>query len=428
VTALAAPRVIPSAAGFDQSLAFARDGYDFITKQCEALGSDIFQGRLMLRRVICMRGAPAAELFYSSERFTRVGAMPITILMLLQDFGSVQLLEGKAHRHRKAMFRNIGTPDAAQRLADQFKQAWNKTLPRWQRSQRIVLFDEMEAMLTRVGAVWAGIPLSEEDARLRTHEYSEMLAATGTVGPRTLKALWLRQRTERWARSVIEQVRGGGLKPPSGSPLHVVAQHRNLEGKLLSSKVAAVELLNVLRAIVAVARFIVFAGKALHEQAGARDRIASGEARYLDHFTQEVRRTAPFFPVIGGRVLDAFQWNGHAFGKGDWVLLDLYGTDHHPSIWPRPDAFDPERFQVMSPTPFELIPQGAGDASVTHRCPGEDVTLALMRTAALQLASAMTYEVPEQDLSVSKSTIPTLPRSGLVLDSIRPRHVQTGDR
>jgi fatty-acid peroxygenase len=204
VTALAASRAIPRAAGFDQSLAFARDGYDFITKQCEALGSDIFQGRLMLRRVICMRGAPAAELFYASERFTRVGAMPITILMLLQDFGSVQLLEGKAHRHRKAMFRNLGTPDAAQRLADQFKQAWDNALPRWQRSKRIVLFDEMEAMLTRVGAAWAGIPLSEQEAKLRTHEYSEMLAATGTVGPRTLRALWLRQRTERWARRVIE--------------------------------------------------------------------------------------------------------------------------------------------------------------------------------------------------------------------------------
>jgi fatty-acid peroxygenase len=119
--------------------------------------------------------------------------MPITILMLLQDFGSVQLLEGKAHRHRKAMFRNLGNPDAAQRLADQFKQAWDNALPQWQRSKRVVLFDEMEAMLTRVGPAWAGIPLSEQEAKLRTHEYSEMLAATGTVGPRTLRALWLRQ-------------------------------------------------------------------------------------------------------------------------------------------------------------------------------------------------------------------------------------------
>src|SRR5512145_3098859 len=146
---------IPRARGFDQSLGFARDGYDFITRQCEQPGSDIFHGRLMLRPVVCMRGAPAAELFYASGRFTRVGAMPVTILMLLQDFGSVQLLEGDAHRHRKAMFRAIGATDSAERLADHFKQEWDKALPRWQKAQRIVLFDEVEAMLTRAGASWA---------------------------------------------------------------------------------------------------------------------------------------------------------------------------------------------------------------------------------------------------------------------------------
>ena len=61
---------IPRAPGFDQSLHFVRDGYDFIARQCDALGTDIFQGRLMLRNVVCMRGAPAAELLYGSDKFT----------------------------------------------------------------------------------------------------------------------------------------------------------------------------------------------------------------------------------------------------------------------------------------------------------------------------------------------------------------------
>jgi fatty-acid peroxygenase len=70
---------VPRARGFDHSLLFLRDGYDFITRQCETLGTDVFQGRLMLRSVICMRGAPAAELFYASGKFTRVGAMPFYV-------------------------------------------------------------------------------------------------------------------------------------------------------------------------------------------------------------------------------------------------------------------------------------------------------------------------------------------------------------
>jgi fatty-acid peroxygenase len=73
----------------------------------------------------------------------------------------------------------------------------------------------------------------------------------------------------------------------------------------------------------------------------------------------------------------------------------------------------------MKPTPFELVPQGAGDATITHGCPGEAMTLALMRTAVWQLTSAMSYEVPQQDLSIDKSTLPALPRSGLTMTRIR---------
>lgn len=47
------------------------------------------------------------------------------------------------------------------------------------------------------------------------------------------------------------------------------------------------------------------------------------------------------------------------------------------------------------------------------------MTLALMRTAVWQLTSAMSYEVPQQDLSIDKSTLPALPRSGLTMTRIR---------
>jgi fatty-acid peroxygenase len=49
------------------------------------------------------------------------------------------------------------------------------------------------------------------------------------------------------------------------------------------------------------------------------------------------------------------------------------------------------------------------------------MTLALMRTAVRQLTAAMSYEVPQQDPSVDKSTIPGLPRSGFIMTRIRQR-------
>src|SRR4051812_301839 len=82
---------------------------------------------LMLRPVICMTGAGAAEIFYS-DRFTRVGAMPITVLKLPQDFGSVHPLDGAEHRHCKSMFMLVGRPDEADRLTAHFSAEWMRRL------------------------------------------------------------------------------------------------------------------------------------------------------------------------------------------------------------------------------------------------------------------------------------------------------------
>jgi hypothetical protein len=76
------------------------------------LGSDAFQTRLLLQEVTCANGDEAAELFYGRDLFTRVGAMPVTVLKLLQDRGSAQLLEGGEHRRRKRMFISLMTPES----------------------------------------------------------------------------------------------------------------------------------------------------------------------------------------------------------------------------------------------------------------------------------------------------------------------------
>src|SRR5688572_22901840 len=81
---------------FDATLAAVRQGYDFIANRRERLGSDAFTTRAMLRKVTCVMGEDAARMFYAPGRFTRVGAMPVMTLMLLQDFDSVQMLDGAA--------------------------------------------------------------------------------------------------------------------------------------------------------------------------------------------------------------------------------------------------------------------------------------------------------------------------------------------
>jgi fatty-acid peroxygenase len=103
------------------------------------------------------------------------------------------------------------------------------------------------------------------------------------------------------------------------------------------------------------------------------------------------------------------------------VLLDLYGTDHHPAIWGDPDVFRPERFERWESSGFDLIPQGGGDHYSGHRCAGEAATVDLIKSAIKLFATEIAYEVPPQDLSVSLRRMPTLPASGMVIERVAQR-------
>ena len=129
----------------------------------------------------------------------------------------------------------------------------------------------------------------------------------------------------------------------------------------------------------------------------------------------------PFFPLIGGRALEPFTWSGHEFAAGDWMVLDLYGTDHDPRLWPDPEEFHPERFRGWKGDCTTLVPQGGGEVATGHRCPGENATIALMVEAVRLLARQMDFGVPAQDLSIDLRHMPAQPRDGVVLDRVRPR-------
>lgn len=410
---------IPKDKTLDATWAFLKEGYRFVGNRCERHASDVFETRLMLRRATFVSGEDAARMFYTPDRFTRRGAIPPTALLSLQDRGSVNTLDGESHRRRKQMFMSLMSPTGIQGLCTLAKEELAARLDDWETQPQVVLHREMEAILCAAACRWCGLSPSEETLARRTKEFSAMIEGAGAVGPRNWRGLMLRSRTERWARQLIESIRTGRLLVPETSAAYAIAMHRDSDGKLLPHATAAVELINVLRPIVAVARYITFAALALFQHPECRARISAGDEPYLEHFVEEVRRFYPFFPVVGGRALVDFEWRGHRFAAGSWVLLDLYGTNHDPRVWDSPELFQPNRFGSGGDRKFSFIPQGGGDVHTAHRCPGEAITVGLVKMATRALVQHMTYEVPEQDLSVPLSRFPTLPRSGFIIANVR---------
>ncbi|SFJ51971.1 fatty-acid peroxygenase [Thermoflavimicrobium dichotomicum] len=416
---------VPQDQSLDISLDLMREGYLFIKNRVDRFQSDLFEARFLGQKIICMSGEEAAKVFYDPERFQRNGAAPKRIQETLFGVNAVQTMDGEAHIHRKLLFLSLMTPPHQKRLAELAMKQWQASISKWEVADQIILFEEAKEILCQIACHWAGVPLQESEVKERAKDFYAMVDAFGAVGPRHWKGRIARNITEEWIKTVIEDVRAGKQKTEEGSALYEMAFHRQLDGRLLDPQMAAVELINVLRPIVAIATFITFTALALHEHPEYKERLRSGNSHDLEMFVQEVRRYYPFAPFLGARVRKDFTWNQCEFKKGMLVFLDIYGTNHDPRLWEKPNEFRPERFQEWKGSLFDFIPQGGGDPAKGHRCPGEGITVEIMKASLDFLVNKIEFEVPDQDLNYSLAKMPTLPESGFVMCNIRRKGFDT---
>src|SRR5699024_7841032 len=186
--------------------------------------------------------------------------------------------------------------------------------------------------------------------------------------------------------------------------------------ELLDKEIVAVELLNLLRTFVAIAVYIDWTILAAHE---FPDKLRNGGDKERQSFIQEVRRYYPFFPFLVAREKNDFTWKDYKFEEGTLTLLDLYGANHDPELWEDPHHFQPERFESWEGSPVDFIPQGGGEYEIGHRCPGEWLTLEVLKETLDFFVDDITYEVPKQDLTYSLTDIPSLPKSKVNINKIQ---------
>ncbi|MGY8527037.1 cytochrome P450 [Paracidovorax citrulli] len=404
---------------WDHTIALMSDPYRYLSRRSLALGSDVFESRLLLRRTICMTGPEAAALFYDRQRFQREGAAPEPLRATLFGKGAVQAMDGDAHRWRKSLFMRVVSSERVDHLLNTVAQHWELAAHRWSAGPAIPLYDALHPMLTEAVCQWAGVPLAPEDVSRRSAQLTALFDQAAAPGLGHLQSRRARFQVESWLSNLIDHVRAGHVQADTDSALYEVAWFLDSDGKLLAPRIAAVELANLLRPVVAVSVYLVFVAHALHAHPHCREELQRADDAWVEAFVQEVRRWYPFFPAVVALVREDFEWRGMRFHRGKRAMLDLYGINHDPRSWQRPDVFDPERFMKREPTPFDFVPQGGADAATHHRCPGEGITIALMRQAARFLGTRLRYAVPAQDLSIDFGRLPALPRDRMILGDVR---------
>ncbi|MEK4825951.1 cytochrome P450 [Niallia sp. FSL W8-0951] len=412
---------VPSDKGLDKTITLLKEGYLFINNRMDKFNTDIFTVRLLGQNVICIKGEEAVKIFYDTEKFQRNGAAPNRVQQSLFGKNAVQTMDDEKHLHRKLLFMSLLTPEHQKKLANLTTVYLEEAIKQWEQRDQIVLFDEIKNILCKVACQWAGVPLAEEEILERADDFIAMVYAFGTLGPEHWKGRMARNRAERWIRQVIEEVREGKLETEQGTALHEMAFYEKIDGTRLDTEMAAIELINVLRPIVAIATFITFSALAFHEYKEQREKLRTADDRHFDMFVHEVRRYYPFGPFLGARVRTNFMWKNQEFKEGTLVLLDIYGTNHDARLWENPNQFNPSRFENWQGGLYDFIPHGGGDPAKGHRCPGEGVTVELMKVVLRTLATELDYDVPVQDLHYDLSQMPTLPKSGFIMNNVKKR-------
>lgn len=407
--------------GLDHTLKLLDEGYLFIKNRTDLYQCNMFETHIMGEKVICFTGEEACRIFYNEELFQRKGAMPMRIQKTLFGVNAIQGMDKKPHTQRKLFFMSLMTEARQKELTRLFENELEASVSQWVEKSEIVLFREMKNIICKAACLWTGVPLPEGEIEGRADDFCSMIDGIGGVGPRYWKGKAGRNKTEEWIQGIISDVRQGKLKTKEDSPLQLMAFYRDIDGNQLDIQMAAKELINVIRPIVAISTYITFTALAVYEHIHCQDELMGNRENYYEMFVQEVRRYYPFTPFLAARVHKDFVWNKYEFKKGVLVLLDVYGMNHDPRIWKHPDQFYPERFLEEKDRSYSFIPQGGGDPAKGHRCPGEGITIEIMKASLNFLVNKIEFEVPEQDLSYRLSRIPTLPESGFIMKHIKKK-------
>src|SRR3546814_2359004 len=78
---------------------------------------------------------------------------------------------------------------------------WRIYARKWASMVRVVLYDEVQEILTRAVCAWAGVPLAEPEVRRRTAELTALFDSAGAVGPKHWWSRLSRKLSEKWIRS-----------------------------------------------------------------------------------------------------------------------------------------------------------------------------------------------------------------------------------
>lgn len=125
-------------------------------------------------------------------------------------------------------------------------------------------------------------------------------------------------------------------------------------------------------------------------RATAADASAESDA-YVEAVIHETMRVRPVVPSIGRRVSVPWQLGRFRVPAGTPVVMSIVLLHHREDVYPRPFAFEPERFLGVKPGTYTWIPFGGG----IRRCLGATLAMAEQRVVLRAIAARIDMRAPD---------------------------------
>lgn len=137
-----------------------------------------------------------------------------------------------------------------------------------------------------------------------------------------------------------------------------------------------------------------------------------GDLVLTKRFLQEVMRLYPPAWIIGRRAVTADEIGGYEIPEGSLVFLSPWVIHRHPSFFPNPEGFDPERF---APQTFAALPKtayfpfGAGP----RVCIGQGFAMMELTLVLATILSRFRLDLAPTAQVVPQPTITLRPKKGI---------------
>jgi cytochrome P450 len=139
---------------------------------------------------------------------------------------------------------------------------------------------------------------------------------------------------------------------------------------------------------------------------------------YLDAAIKESQRLAPVVPFTGRILRAPARIGGRELPAGVGVSPAIYLTHRRADLWPEPEAFRPERFLGVRPSPHQFFPFGGG----VRRCIGAAFATVEMKVVLAEVLRRCDLRIaPRYRMRAVQRAVTFAPSDGLpvVLDARR---------